>query len=386
MRKNIIFFIITAKFLLISSCGGDNVDNEEVIVTPTNQAPNTFLLLTVNDQSKNIDLKPTLTWDASTDPDNDPISYDLLLDNNSNPNTIIASNIEGTKFTFDSFLQSEEVYYWKVIANDGNGNSTESSVFSFTTIDLFTITDVTTDLLSPVGLAFNGDDLYYSEVDGYKVSKVNVSEENPIATDVLTELITGRLAFSGSELYISQPQANLLSKTDISVATPIISPVILGSNGPTALAFNGNELYVAAPDVNKIRKLNISSTTPAFIDVLQLEFGPRPDGLLLNGNDLYIALRVGNKIVKIDISEKEPVLINVATGLSGPTALALDGDILYIAEYEGNKISKIDVSSNSTTVTDVKSGLSGPRELALYGNELYIAEYDGNRISKINVH
>ncbi|WP_143099070.1 hypothetical protein [Maribacter stanieri] len=371
---------------MISSCGGDNVDNEEVIVTPTNQAPNTFLLLTVNDQSKNIDLKPTLTWDASTDPDNDPISYDLLLDNNSNPNTIIASNIEGTKFTFDSFLQSEEVYYWKVIANDGNGNSTESSVFSFTTIDLFTITDVTTDLLSPVGLAFNGDDLYYSEVDGYKVSKVNVSEENPIATDVLTELITGRLAFSGSELYISQPQANLLSKTDISVATPIISPVILGSNGPTALAFNGNELYVAAPDVNKIRKLNISSTTPAFIDVLQLEFGPRPDGLLLNGNDLYIALRVGNKIVKIDISEKEPVLINVATGLSGPTALALDGDILYIAEYEGNKISKIDVSSNSTTVTDVKSGLSGPRELALYGNELYIAEYDGNRISKINVH
>ncbi|APA63070.1 hypothetical protein [Maribacter sp. 1_2014MBL_MicDiv] len=385
MRKNIIFFIITATFLLTSSCGSDNVENEEVIETPTNQAPNPFLLLTVNDQSKNIELKPTLTWEASTDLDNDPISYDLILDNNSNPNTVIASNIEDTEFTIDSFLQSEEVYYWKVIANDDNGNSTASSVFSFTTIDLFTITDVTTDLLSPAGLAFNGDDLYYSEVDGYKVSKVNVSEKNPIATDVLTELFTGRLAFSGTELYISQPQANLLSKTDISVTTPIISPVILGSNGPTALAFNGNELFVAAPDVNKIRKLNISSTTPAFIDVLQLEFGPRPDGLLLNGNDLYIALRVGNKIVKMDISEKEPVLVNIATGLSGPTALTLDGNILYIAEYEGNKISKIDISSNSTTVTDVKLGLSGPRELALYDNELYIAEYDGNRISKINV-
>ena len=173
MRKNLNFLIITATILVISGCGGDNIENEEVIIPPTNQAPYTFLLLTVNDESKDIDLKPTLTWDVSTDPDNDPVSYDLVLDNNSSPQTIIASDLEDTKFTFDYFLQSEEVYYWKVIANDGNGNFTESSVFSFTTIDLFSITDIVTDLLSPAGLAFDGDDLYYSEVDGYKVSKIN---------------------------------------------------------------------------------------------------------------------------------------------------------------------------------------------------------------------
>lgn len=386
MREKINLVLTITAILTISGCGTDDNGNGQVEATPDNKAPNSFSLLTVSNEAKDVGLKPTLTWNAATDPENDPVTYDLVFDNNTSPETIIASNLDETEFTFSTSLQFPQTFYWKVIANDNNGNSTESRVFSFTTIDLFSqTTDVLSGLSGPLGLVLNGNDLYVAEVDGNKVSKIDVSATNPNPSDVITGLFTFRLAISGNELYISQPQANLISKTDISATTPTTTPVILGTNGPSGLAFDGNDLYVAASDVNEIIKLDISTTSPAPMDVTIIDCCLRPDELLLNGNDLYIALRNGNKIIKLDISATTPTLIDVATGLSTPSGLALFGNTLYIAEYDGNKISKIDISTNTTTVTDVVTGLSGPRGLALDGNELYIAEYDGNKISKIQV-
>ena len=132
MKKNINFVLAIAIILIISSCGSDNDD-----ITLDNRPPNSFSLLTVGDGAADVDLKPRLTWSVATDPDDDPVTYDLVLDNNINPNTVIASNLSETEFTFSVSIQFSEVFYWKVIAKDNNGNSTESSVFSFTTIDLF---------------------------------------------------------------------------------------------------------------------------------------------------------------------------------------------------------------------------------------------------------
>ena len=59
------------------------------------------------------------------------------MDNDTSPSIVIATNINETEFTFDIPIQYSEDFYWKVIAKDNNGNSTESDVFSFTTIDFF---------------------------------------------------------------------------------------------------------------------------------------------------------------------------------------------------------------------------------------------------------
>lgn len=385
MKKNLEFLLIIATILTFSGCGV-NDDGGELGTIPVNLPPNSFSLLTINNGANGVALKPTLTWNVAKDPENDPVTYDLILDHNQIPNTVIASNLSENEFTLSSSVKTSQIYYWKVIAKDNQGNSTESNIFSFTTIDPYSqTTDVVTDLSGPWGIVLYEDDLYIAEVDGYKVSKINLSASNPGATDVITGIFTFKLALSGNELYISQPQANLISKINISATTPTISPVILRINGPSGMAFYGNDLYVAASDVHEIKKIDVSATPPSATVVVEVGFISRPDGLLLNGTDLYIAFSLANKISKIDISATNPIIIDVATGLSGPNALALDGNTLYIAEYNGNKISKIDISSTSTTVTDVVTGLSGPRGLAIFGNVLYISEYDGNKISKINV-
>ncbi|OBX21037.1 MULTISPECIES: kelch repeat-containing protein [Bizionia] len=131
MKKNTSFLLKITLILILFNCGGD----DDVKIT-VNKPPNPFSLLTISNEAVDVDLIPTLAWNMAVDPDGDPVTYDLVLDTNTNPNTIVASNLSETEFTFSVPLQFLEVFYWKVIAKDNQGNSTESDVFSFTTIDL----------------------------------------------------------------------------------------------------------------------------------------------------------------------------------------------------------------------------------------------------------
>jgi len=121
--KQIVFLI-----LITLSCSCSNDDD-----TP-NQAPEAFTLIAVTDGAISVDVKPTFSWNAAIDPDGDTISYQLLMDTNSNPTTSIASNISETNFTITDRLT--ENLFWKVIATDTQGNTSSSNTFSFTTRNL----------------------------------------------------------------------------------------------------------------------------------------------------------------------------------------------------------------------------------------------------------
>nr|NQU89168.1 LamG domain-containing protein [Bacteroidota bacterium] len=73
-----------------------------------------------------------LSW-TCTDPENDPLTYDVYFGDTETPPQV-ATGISDTLFT-PSTLDYNTAYYWKIIAHDDNGNSTEGGVWSFTTID-----------------------------------------------------------------------------------------------------------------------------------------------------------------------------------------------------------------------------------------------------------
>lgn len=376
--------------LTFLGCGSENETPQEVAemeeMVDVNEAPSSFTLISIANGSVDVLPRPTFTWNESTDPEGGPVIYDFYLDTSMNPNTLISSAISETILTLADELESEETYYWRVVARDNSGNSVESGVFSFTTIDVFSKTiDVVTGVMSPAGLAVKDNMLYIAEVEGNKISTIDLDLANPTLTDVITGILTFRLAFLGDELYISQPQGNLISKTDVSLGMRNNTLVRQGTNGPSGLTFSGNDLYVAASDVNQIVRLDITMDTPDIVNVVNTGGNSRPNGILLDGSTLYITMRVGNKVSEIDISDSTPTLVDVATGLSGPASLALFGNDLYIAEYSANKISRVDITSGSTDTTDFLTNLEGPRGLIIVDDVLYISEYDGNKISRITL-
>jgi hypothetical protein len=70
----------------------------------------------------------TLEWSGS-DVDNDIIGYDIFIDTTSPPTTQLGSN--QTETTIDATVAAGNVYYWRVITTDSEGNNSESEIFSF---------------------------------------------------------------------------------------------------------------------------------------------------------------------------------------------------------------------------------------------------------------
>ena len=82
--------------------------------------------------------------------------------------------------------------------------------------------DVITDLNRPIGLVFNGNDLYFTEANIGKISKIDITETTPNATDVVTGLGTPyTLALNGNDLYIAEIPANKISKIAVGAAAGI---------------------------------------------------------------------------------------------------------------------------------------------------------------------
>lgn len=128
-------FLLLAAFCF-SSCSSDDdsaknqaSDDDGV----ENQAPKAFDLTGMADGAKDITLKPTFSWNATTDPDGDAVTYDLYLDTVNPPKTLLAENSSETSFTSTDNLQRATLYYWNVVAKDGNGGNTQSKTYTFTT-------------------------------------------------------------------------------------------------------------------------------------------------------------------------------------------------------------------------------------------------------------
>ena len=120
--------IIAFASIVLFSCSSD--DTQTVV---ENQAPNSFNLLEVADGALDVDLQPRLTWESATDPDGDPVSYDFYIGTENPPMTKMASGLTTTYYIIQEDLAFNTLYYWKVIAKDNQGNSTESNTASFKT-------------------------------------------------------------------------------------------------------------------------------------------------------------------------------------------------------------------------------------------------------------
>ena len=74
-------------------------------------------------------ITPLVTWEC-TDPESDPLTYDVYYGTNSNP-VLVASAITNT--TYDpGTLAYNNTYFWKIVAHDNHSNVTVGDIWHFT--------------------------------------------------------------------------------------------------------------------------------------------------------------------------------------------------------------------------------------------------------------
>ena len=79
----------------------------------------------------NVDINPFLEWSACTDPDQDPVTYDVYFGINSDPPKISEDQTPNSTQLED--LSFNQLYYWKIVAEDDQGGSNSSPIWNFTT-------------------------------------------------------------------------------------------------------------------------------------------------------------------------------------------------------------------------------------------------------------
>ena len=96
-------------------------------------APNCTTLNTPANATNNVSyFSVSLNWSAPTT-GSTPDSYDVYLDQNADPTTLLGNVSTGTTYTVSNLLPST-TYYWKVIAKNSVGSATGCTVYSFTTM------------------------------------------------------------------------------------------------------------------------------------------------------------------------------------------------------------------------------------------------------------
>jgi len=129
--KNLSVIKYSFIFLIIVSCSrNDDSSNNG----SSNNPPDNFALLEIRNNAIDISLSPQFSWGRAADSDGDSVTYNLLLEvGDGKPNNVLASGLQTTDFTVNTSLEINTLYSWQVIASDGNGGTTNSEVFSFTT-------------------------------------------------------------------------------------------------------------------------------------------------------------------------------------------------------------------------------------------------------------
>jgi parallel beta-helix repeat protein len=96
----------------------------------TNSPPNTPSSPNPSNHATNIPINTILSW-TCTDPNGDPLTYDVYFGTNPNPPKV-SNKQSGTTYDPGS-LDFSTSYYWKVVAWDDHDTSTTSSIWDFTT-------------------------------------------------------------------------------------------------------------------------------------------------------------------------------------------------------------------------------------------------------------
>ena len=109
----------------------NNEANQPPAVPAANRKPYSPSNPGPSHNATNQPLSVNLSWDCS-DPDGDTVTYDVYFGTNTNPTTKISSEQSGKTLSRSNLLIGT-TYYWKVVAKDGKGATTEGPVWQFTT-------------------------------------------------------------------------------------------------------------------------------------------------------------------------------------------------------------------------------------------------------------
>ena len=232
-------------------------------------APSTPSSPSPSNGATNVAVSGTLSWSCSPNDGGSTLSYDLYMGTSSSNMTLYKSG-QGTSCAY-SGLANGKTYYWKLIAYNGSGKSTQSPTWSFTTKDAPTVSAPTTPSSpSPSNGAMNvgtsgtlswscspndgGTTLSYDLYMGTSSSNMTLYKSGQGKSCAYSGLANGKtyywklIAYNGSGKSTQSPTWSFTTKDAPTVSAPTTPSSPSPSNGAMNVGTSGTLSWSCSPN------------------------------------------------------------------------------------------------------------------------------------------
>jgi len=229
-----------------------------------NQPPNGPRNPSPADDAIGVSINATLSWTGGDPDPADTVTYDIYFGTNATPpfmETVGPYPATQSSITYDpGTLTGATTYYWKIIATDSHGLSTEGPVWDFTTTTIIRVPDDYPTIQAAVDAASSGDTImvhagtYQEHVTLYKSLVLQTNEGATIdgGGSLSTVTITaGGCTVSGFNVTGSGSHPNQNAGIRIDSSDNSISGNIIRGNKCDGILLNGEENAIMVNSISE---------------------------------------------------------------------------------------------------------------------------------------
>lgn len=308
-----------------------NIVFEIDIETALNKPPSAPTLISPEDNSTDLDVDVELVWSSSIDPDQDDLTYGIIVRNDFNNDIISVNSLIDTTYVLSN-LKNGTKYFWQVAVSDDINDDVLTAVNSFETNNnpgnRFTYVQKENDI----------NVIYSSNESGGNKLQLTSSSENswrPRMNTSANKIAFLRTTNTGTHIFTMNPDG-----TDVTQVTSVV-PVggfnqneidfAWSTNGDRLIYSNFDKLYMINKDGSGLQLIHTASNG-RFITECDWSF---------DGN--FIVLKANNAggygaiIYTINMSGNVlRVILSNVNGAVGGLNLSVDGTkLLYTRDVSG---------------------------------------------------
>jgi hypothetical protein len=213
----------------------------------------------------------------------------------------------------------------------------------------------------PVGVAFDGANIWVTNNDDATVSKLRASDGATLGTFTVGNEPMG-VAFDGANIWVANSFDNTVTKLQAGDGKTLGTfPV---GKVPLFPAFDGESIWVTNSQDASITKLRPSDgkTLGTFAH------SGAPGGILFDGTYVWVT-NANRTVTRFDPTGKQAGTFNVG---GAPLNMAFDGTNIWVANSTNGNVTKLRTSDGKVLGTYSTGGVVGPYGIAFDGRNLWI--------------
>lgn len=356
------------------------------------------------------DSSPTLTWSAPINNSGSPITGYKIYRSTIAGAEELYQTIGNVVSYRDPFPMRGVTNYYKVAAINAVGEGAKSATLTVSGVPapVGTVTTYGNTDADPMGMAFDGSNVYVANYTGNTISKVAPS--GVVSQFTVTDGGPISLAYYSNHLHVTSSGRNFIHRYNMSGG--YVNSY--GTNAiPWGIAFNGNDACTANAGANNMNIVQIYSGSSTFTcptgtgsrhivsdmrnnlwitnngsntitrigsgcSTTHVTVGSNPTGIVHDGSHLWVGSG-SNTITKVSATTYAVLGTYSLPAGSSPYALTFDGTNVWVANYNGNSVSRVTQDGTITTFP----GFTTPAGIVFDGTHIWVANHTTNTVAKM---